>query len=91
MLAGAKARRRRSGLGCHTAYEYERNGVANLFMVFAPCGRLLCILPEVHGAAASIDGGAIIAEAVGLGVHQDGQRFCGPAEWAEQKARQACR
>ena len=27
-------------------------------------GRLLCILPEVHGAAASIDGAAIIAEAV---------------------------
>ena len=27
-------------------------------------GRLLCILPKVHGAAASIDGAAIIAEAV---------------------------
>ena len=30
-------------------------------------GRLLCILPEVHGAAASIDGAAIIAEAVAPG------------------------
>ena len=27
-------------------------------------GRSLCILPEIHGAAASIDGAAIIAEAV---------------------------